>query len=435
MKRIIFFLLAIFMLFLASCTPSTDVSGDVSTSHVSGEIDDKAPSIRILVTEVTINKGEEYDLLDGVSAKDNVDGNITDKIVIDKGGFDANIAGKYTITYTLKDSAGNEAAPKTRTIIVKETEVMKSPEIWSGTIVGEKLGPKPAEVFGGAWYHKVVSSKDKWVGIETIVTLPEFELERYNGSYNTELAADPNVKNLDNPSVYLGGKAQTESDVGLSLSRCLIDVKNQTLSTGSIAFRPFWRYITSTEQDVGEYDKHDGEYAVSANGNNCMGNYHWRYTEYYYLPGDKLRIVVFSPAPDKLQLQIEVLEKSTLPSSVAMREEYGWNDPADFISPIFHSPGHGKNINAEFKRVNAIDQSGNEGKTAIDTNTEVRNMIYHETYLYRVIDGTMYRVPMNESRRGVTNAPKNEYFTVTFDGVESSLGGEVVTIHPGYKNS
>ena len=177
MKRLFFFLLAIFMLFLASCTPSTDVSGDVSTSHVSGEIDDKAPSIRILVTEVTINKGEEYDLLDGVSAKDNVDGNITDKIVIDKGGFDANIAGKYTITYTLKDSAGNEAAPKTRTIIVKETEVMKSPEIWSENIVGEKLDPTPAKVFGGAWYHKVVSSQDKWIGIETIVTLPEFEIE------------------------------------------------------------------------------------------------------------------------------------------------------------------------------------------------------------------------------------------------------------------
>ena len=435
MKRSIFFFLAFVMLMLTACTPSSEVSSEASLPSVSGEIDDKAPSIRLLVTEVTINKGDEYDLLDGVSAKDNVDGNITDKIVIDMGGFDSNIAGIYTVTYTLKDNAGNEAIPKTRTIIVKETEVMKSPEIWSGAIEGEKLNPKPAEVFGGAWYHKVVSSKDKWVGIETIVTLPEFELERYNDSYNTELAADPNVKNLDNPSVYLGGKAQTESDVGLSLSRSLIDVKNQTLSTGSIAFRPFWRYITSTEQDVGGYDEHDGEYAVSANGNNCMGNYHWRYTEYYYLPGDKLRIVVFSPAPNKLQLQIEVIEKSTLPSSVAMREEYGWKDPADFISPIFHSPGHGKNINAEFKRVNAIDQSGNEGKTAIDTNTEVRNMIYHETYLYRVIDGTLYRVPMNESRRGVTNAPKDEYFTVTFDGVESSLGGEVVTIHPGYKNN
>lgn len=435
MKRIAFFFLALIMLLLASCTPSPETSGDLTSSTVSGGADEKSPSIRLLVTEVTINKGDEYDILDGVTGKDNVDGDITDKIVIDKGGYDPNVAGTYTLTYTLKDSSGNEAVPKKRTIIVKETDVMKAPEIWSGTITGEKLNPKPADVFGGAWYHKVVSSKDKWVGIETIVTLPEFELERYSGEYDTELAADPNVKNLDNPSVYLGGHAQTESDVGLSLSRCLIDVEKQTLSTGSIAFRPFWRYITSTEQDVGGYEEHDGEYAVSANGNNCMGNYHWRYTEYYYLPGDKLRIIVFSPAPNKLQLQIEVLEKSTLPSSVAMREEYGWNDPADFISPIFHSPGHGKNIDAEFKRVNAIDQSGNEGKTAIDTQTEVKNMIYHETYLYRVIDGTMYRVPMNESRRGVTNAPKDEYFTVTYDGVESSLGGEVVTIHPGYKNN
>ena len=41
---------------------------------------------------------------------------------------------------------------------------------------------------------------------------------------------------------------------------------------------------------------------------------------------------------------------------------------------------------------------------------------------------------MDESRRGVTSAPEEAYFTVTFDGVDSALGGEVVSIHPGYTN-
>ena len=214
----------------------------------------------------------------------------------------------------------------------------------------------------------------------------------------------------------------------------LVNVSSSTLSTGCIAFRPFWRYITETDQDVGGYDAHGGEYAVSANGNNCIANYHWKYTEYYYLPGDKLRIVVYVPEENKMQLQIEVLEKSTLPESVEMREKYGWKDPADFLSPVFTSPGHGTGILAEFKRVNAIDQSGNEGGVAISTQTEVKNIIWHETYLYRVIDGTLYRVPMNESRRGTTSAPEDKYFTVSYEGVDSSLGGEVVTIHPGYEN-
>jgi hypothetical protein len=96
--------------------------------------------------------------------------------------------------------------------------------------------------------HKV-SSKDKWVGIEGIITLPEVKIARYEGDYNSELDVDPNAKNLDNPSVYMGGHALNESDVGLSFSKALIDVKNQTLSKGSIAFRPFCVYITSDNQE------------------------------------------------------------------------------------------------------------------------------------------------------------------------------------------
>ena len=435
MKKIILSVSVILALLFSGCAPvGDDSSAAPSAALESAAPDNTRPTIRIQTTEVVIGVSETYDLLDGVTGSDDVAGDITGRIVIEKGGYEPDIAGKYTVTYNLTDSAGNTAAPKQRTILVRETNVMQKPPIRTGAIDGEKKNPPAPAVYGGAWYHKVVSSKDKWVGIETTVTLPEFEIERYDGAFDTSLPADPSFKNLDNPSVYLGGHAENESDVGLSLSRALIDAEKQTLSTGSIAFRPFWRYITDEEQDVGGYDVHDGEYAVSANGNNCIANYHWRYTEYYYLPGDTLRILVYSPEPDKLQLMIEVVEVSALPSSVAMREAYGWKAPANYISPIFRSPGHGTGTDAEFKRVNAIDQSNNEGKTALPTDTEVRNVIWHETFLYREIDGTLYRVPMDESRRGVTSAPEEAYFTVTFDGVDSALGGEVVSIHPGYTN-
>ncbi len=432
MKKTIIAILSILVL-LSGCTPSGEVS-DTSFESQADVVDTEPPVIRVpkATAEVTIKKGTDYNLMMGVTGKDNVDGTITDKIQINKGGFDPDVPGEYTVTYFLSDAAGNSAEPKFRKIIVVETSVLSAPPVWEGEIDGEKLNPASPAVFGGAWYHKVVSSKDKWVGIEVTVTLPEVKLSRYNGSADTSLNVDPNVKSLDNPSVYLGGHALSESDVGLSFSRALVNVSSSTLSTGCIAFRPFWRYITDTDQDLGGYDAHGGEYAVSANGNNCIANYHWRYTEYYYLPGDKLRIIVYVPEENKMQLQIEVIEKSTLPESVKMREEYGWKDPADFLSPVFTSPGHGTGIDAEFKRVNAIDQSGNEGGTAILTDTLVSNVIWHETYLYRVIDGTLYRVPMSEERRGTTSAPESQYFTVTFDGVDSSLGGEVVTIHPGY---
>lgn len=435
MKRLcIFLLVAIFLISLSSCESSEEPKIEES-NEVSEEVsvaDTKAPEIKVQpnARSVEIKKGDEIDLMDGVSAYDKVDGNLTDKIVIDKGDFDNNKVGAYTVSFNLTDAAGNRATTRTKTIIVTETDILPQPELYSGTIEGEAQKPEPAPVFGGAWYHKVVSSEDAWVGIEATITLPEVKIRRYNADFNDTLNFDPNVKNLDNPSVYLGGNALFESDVGLSFSLGMTDAKSKTISKGSIVFRPFWRYITNKETDEGAYDAHGGKYSVSVTGNNCFANYHWSYTEYYYLPGDTLRIIVFSPEKDKLQLQIEVIEKSTLPESVEMREKYGWKDPENFFSPIFSSEGHGSNVKAEFKRVNAIDQSGNEGGKAIPTDTEVTNAVWHNTYLYRVIDGTLYRVPMDDSRSAKTDAPESDAFTVIDDDEESKNGGEIVSIHP-----
>ena len=434
MRKTLLTLLALLMCFsLISCEGGNEVS-EAASSEASLP-DTAAPAIRISPKDVNliIKKGEALDLMKGVSGYDAADGDITDKIEIDKGGFDSAIAGEYTVVYSLKDSAGNEAESKTRKITVLETDALASPELYLGEIEGEIKNPSPAAVFGGAWYHKVVSSDDKWVGIEATVTLPEIKLSRYKDGHDESLAVDPNAKSMDNPSIYLGGNALSESDVGLSLSLGVINTKTNAISKGSIVFRPFWRYITENDQDVGGYDEHDGRYAVTANGNNCFANYHWSFTEYYYLPGDTLRIIVYSPEPDKLQLQIEVVEKSSLASSVEMREKYGWKDPETFISPIFSSPGHGKNQKAEFKRVNAIDQSGNEGGTAAMTETEVNGAVWHSTYLYRVIDNKLCRVPMDETRRAATDAPYGDAFTVETDEERSAIGGETVSIHPSKK--
>ena len=73
----------------------------------------------------------------------------------------------------------------------------------------------------------------------------------------------------------------------LKLSK--VNVSSSTFSTGCIAFRPFWRYITDTDQDVGGYDAHGGEYAVSANGNNCIAATRASEDGYFYItvPGDR----------------------------------------------------------------------------------------------------------------------------------------------------
>lgn len=432
-------MILVFSVVLTSCADmreyltSEDIDEiSVTAPETSFSPDTGKPLIRINEDEkvVVIKKGGTVDLMSGVSGIDRRDGDITEKIRVDDGGLDTQVPGEYTVTYSLSDNAGNEADVVSRIVIVRETDVLKAPELWEETIPGEKPAPKAPGIFGGAWYHKVVSSKDKWCGMEATVTLPEVSILRYEGDFDSTLNADPDAKNLDNPSVYFGGNAGSESDVGLSFSRALVDVDNQILSTGCIAFRPFWRYITSEDQDVGGYETHNGEYAVSANGNNCIANYHWRYTEYYYLPGDTLRCIIYIPEPGKMQLQIEVISKSTLPSSVETREKYGWKDPENFLSPVFAAPGHGTGVDAEYKRVNAIDQVGNEGATAISTETRVTNAVWHETFLYREIEGKVYRVPMNSDRSAFTNAPVDSAFSISTEGATSELGGEKVDIHP-----
>ena len=75
----------------SSVTADTNASSDNSSSSTTSEDgakDTKAPTIRIIKDQqnVIINKGDEYDLMIGVIGNDDVDGDITHKIQINKGG-------------------------------------------------------------------------------------------------------------------------------------------------------------------------------------------------------------------------------------------------------------------------------------------------------------------------------------------------------------
>lgn len=309
---------------------------------------------------------------------------------------------------------------------------MKQPSIFTGVIENEEVKPDVQRCFAGAWYHKVVSSKDYWLGIEGTITLPLVDIKRYAEDDNLNLLIDSNVKNLDNPSIYMGGYAENEADVGLTLSR--VKLGNGNMSKGSLAFRPFWRYITHKDYDIGGFDFDNGrDYAAcSITGDkvkNIWANHRDDLSEYYYLPGDKIRMIITVVEPEKTQLQIEVLEVSTIEYSVNLRKENNWNQPKNYISPSFSAPGHGTNIKAEYKRVNAIDQVSNEGKPSKDTQTFVDEAKWENTFLYRNIDGEIKCIPLNTSRSAKMNCPDKTRFTVV--DLEDNLGGEIIQIHPG----
>ncbi|VEU79765.1 immunoglobulin-like domain-containing protein [Haploplasma axanthum] len=404
-------------------------------------VEDKiAPIIRIqsdyLIIYLEKNQDVNIDelLIQGVTAIDNIDGDITGNIQIDKSELDLTKTGTYTVKFYVFDKARNQSTILTKQVIVRDTyEVITPFPIWSNPIENEAAKPADQKVFGGAWYYKVTSAEDYWVGIEGTVILPELKIRRYEGAFDSSLNIDPNFRNLDNPSIYMGGHAATESDVGLSFKPAQVLVNgNERVTNGSFAFRPFWRYITTVEKDEGTYDLAKGRrYSVSATGSsktNMIANWYFGDTQYYYLPGDKLRIIIYSPSVNYLQLQIEVIEKSKLESSIKIRKDNNWKDPESFVSPVFRSGGHGGTIKATYKRVNAIDQVANEGKTAIHTETEVKTAIWESVYLHRKINGKLYRVPFNENRASTIGAPDQTAYT--FTAINPITGGQSVSIHP-----
>jgi hypothetical protein len=57
----------------------------------------------------------------GATASDNVDGDVSDGIVIDPSSVDTTILGSYQVTYDVTDSSGNDAATVVRTVNVVDT--------------------------------------------------------------------------------------------------------------------------------------------------------------------------------------------------------------------------------------------------------------------------------------------------------------------------
>lgn len=80
------------------------------------------------VEDLSIVAGDVFEPLLGVSATDNVDGDITDKIIF-SGSFNANVVGTYLLTYRVKDSSNNETI-RSRTLTVIPTPLFTAIEAY-----------------------------------------------------------------------------------------------------------------------------------------------------------------------------------------------------------------------------------------------------------------------------------------------------------------
>lgn len=243
------------------------------------------------------------------------------------------------------------------------------------SLMAEVQPARSLDCFPGAIYRKAVSSYDEWTGIEAVVTLPEFHPD----PSRTDTATG---KCLDNPSVYLGGRAgEQEVDAGVSWE--VVREPDGSISSQRKAYRPFWR--------SGQW--HSGP----------------AQPDFYYYPGDRIRLRVHTVSSGRLQMSVELLERGEKGRSADAKYPRAHNHPeepeeqtlsglsADSHTSLtinFDAPGFGPGRLQEFKRVNALDQFGQEGRQTLPTRTSVGTATWEEVWLLRKKE----RLPMTPQR-------------------------------------
>lgn len=268
--------------------------------------------------------------------------------------------------------------------------------------------PESLPCFPGAYYRKAVSSVDHWTGIEGIVTLPTPNLDPERRK--------PTGRFLDNPSIYMGGRSgEQEIDAGLTWE--IVREPDGSVSTVAKAFRPFWR--------------NKGWNSAPAK------------PEYYYYPGDTVRMRCAVAGPGRLRIEVELVSRAgsgesagdeltssslyTIPyetTSVTATATAAATPVPGVFSVDFDAPGFGPDALQEFKRVNAIDQSGNEGKDVSPTRAFVEGAVWSEVWLLRGDE----RLPMIPSRYTDMRCPDPSRVVVAPAGAPGS-GGERISIH------
>ncbi|NDV81687.1 hypothetical protein [Bacteroides sp. 51] len=260
----------------------------------------------------------------------------------------------------------------------------KEPEDPINTFFVDEVKPQTSiKCFDGAYYRKVVSSKDKWLGMGGTVILPQITFD--------ENRKNPNKPGqyLDNPSVYMGGNmGGQETDIGLTWE--VVREPNGSVSAERKAFRPFMRRTSHVSGEASNYANAPAE------------------DRYYWYPGDKVTISLQIVNDYKLKFVVEGEGKK--------------------FETEYDCAGYKKGNVGEFKRVNAIDQVSNEGKPAQTTGTKVENSKWEETYLFRLYKDEVVKVPVHSGRFTDMRCPDVKYFRIAASDDEKKKGCETINI-------
>jgi len=183
--------------------------------HVTSIADTEKPIITLKgVSPTTITVGSTY-IDDGVTAHDNIDGNITSKVSINSS-VDSNKIGNYTVKYNVSDAAGNKADEVIRVVQVQAQKDTQPPVI---TLKGKST---VSIIHGYQYIDEGATAQDNIDGDVTssiqstntvdINTIGQYEV-RYNvsdssGNKATEVKRIVNVIEVSSGTKIIEGKTE-----------------------------------------------------------------------------------------------------------------------------------------------------------------------------------------------------------------------------------
>ena len=184
----------------------TDENGGLSRTnvyYVNVNRDTQAPLLTV-PEDTVIQLGDDFDVMEGVFASDNTDGDLTEYVIVN-GKVNTSIAGTYELTYEVTDKAGNMATT-TRVVTVKDIPSDKPDE------------DKPSENIPSNIPNEDKPSED----------IPS---NKPNGDKEIENNVDKNKQEITSPKTgYVAG-----SSISIGLSAVLISI---------VAFlKKFWKKI------------------------------------------------------------------------------------------------------------------------------------------------------------------------------------------------
>ena len=117
-------------------------------------VDKEKPVLILNEDALTIIEGEKFDVLNGVTATDNVDGNLTSKVVTNIDKLHLNAVGKKQLTYTVSKDAIKGLLTQKATLNNAVEIASYSTRYGTNTLYAEQqTGGRTGQAYGGYDYN------------------------------------------------------------------------------------------------------------------------------------------------------------------------------------------------------------------------------------------------------------------------------------------